>query len=275
MSTDAISPLRQRMIEDMSARKLNPHTQRSHISSCKRFTAYLKRSPDTATADEIRLFQLHLAETGTSICNRNRIMTGLRFLFRVTLRRLDLAAEIYHNQRTPEDPAGDEPGRGQAPLGHGGESQGSRIARSRLRCRFARGRGGPAQGWRYRQRAEHHPHRAGQGAQRPPRHAVARDARSAAAMVEGATGSLRYGRAARAALVVPWPQARKADDDPAAQSSVSRDGCRGWHQEGSIIERAPSRLANGQPQEWQERMALRRVDNAISIMRYRSGSRGA
>src|SRR6202030_4003334 len=45
MSTDAISPLRQRMIEDMSARKLNPHTQRSHISSCKRFAAYLKRSP--------------------------------------------------------------------------------------------------------------------------------------------------------------------------------------------------------------------------------------
>src|SRR5208337_1817642 len=81
---------------DMSARKLNPHTQRSHISSCKRFAAYLKRSPDTATADDIRLFQLHLVESGASICNRNRIMTGLRFLFRVTLRRLDLAAEIYH-----------------------------------------------------------------------------------------------------------------------------------------------------------------------------------
>jgi hypothetical protein len=64
------------MIEDMSARKLNPHTQRSHINSCKRFAAYLKRSPDTATADEIRLFQLHLIETGVSICNRNRIMTG-------------------------------------------------------------------------------------------------------------------------------------------------------------------------------------------------------
>src|SRR3989441_11687863 len=96
MSTDAVSPLRQRMIEDMSARKLNSHTQRSHISSCKRFAAYLKRSLDTATADEIRLFQLHLIETGVSICNRNRIMTGLRFLFRVTLRRLDLAGEIYH-----------------------------------------------------------------------------------------------------------------------------------------------------------------------------------
>jgi integrase/recombinase XerD len=96
MSTDAVSPLRQRMIEDMNARKLGTHSQKSHTHSCKRFAAFLKRSPDTATAEDIRLFQLHLAETGVSICNRNRIMTGLRFLFRVTLRRADLAAEIYH-----------------------------------------------------------------------------------------------------------------------------------------------------------------------------------
>src|SRR3989304_1190817 len=94
--TTTVSPLRQRMIEDMAARKLNPHTQRSHIQSCKRFAAWLKRSPDTATPDEVRRFQLHLIESGTSICNRNRIMTGVRFLFRVTLRRHDLAAEIYH-----------------------------------------------------------------------------------------------------------------------------------------------------------------------------------
>ena len=80
----------------MAARKLNPHTQRSHIYSCKRFAAWLKRSPDTATADEVRLFQLHLVEGGASICNRNRIMTGVRFLFRITLRRHDLAAEIWH-----------------------------------------------------------------------------------------------------------------------------------------------------------------------------------
>ena len=93
--TNTVSPLRQRMIEDMAARKLNPHTQRSHIYSCKRFAAWLKRSPDTATADEVRRFQLHLIEK-TSICNRNRIMTGVRFLFRVTLRRHDLAAEVWH-----------------------------------------------------------------------------------------------------------------------------------------------------------------------------------
>ena len=97
MSTDTtVSPLRQRMIEDMNARKLGKDTQRGHVYSCKRFAAFLNRSPDTATAEDIRRFQLQLSETGTSICNRNRIMTGVRFLFRVTLRRHDLAAEVYH-----------------------------------------------------------------------------------------------------------------------------------------------------------------------------------
>ena len=101
MTTKAITPLRQRMIEDMNARKLCAGTQRGHILACKRFAAFLKRSPDTALRDDIRGFQLHLADTGMSICNRNRIMTGLRFLFRVTLRRLDLAEEVYHI-REPE-----------------------------------------------------------------------------------------------------------------------------------------------------------------------------
>ncbi len=111
MSTEAISPLRQRMIEDMNSRKLGAHTQRSHIYSCKRFAAFLERSPDTATLEDIRLFQLHLAETGMSICNRNRIMTGVRFLLRVTLRRLDLSAEIYHlrePQKIPQVMSPDE-----------------------------------------------------------------------------------------------------------------------------------------------------------------------
>src|SRR5450631_1332357 len=104
MSTEAISPLRQRMIEDMNARKLGAGTQRGHIHSCKRFAEFLKRSPETATVEDIRRFQLHLSETGISICNRNRIMTGVRFLFRVTLRRLDLAAEIYHIREPQQIP---------------------------------------------------------------------------------------------------------------------------------------------------------------------------
>src|SRR5437868_15028350 len=104
MSDTTVSPLRQRMIEDMAARTLNPHTQRSHISSCKRFAAWLKRSPDTATPDEVRRFQLHLIERGSSICNRNRILTGARFLFRVTLRRRDLAAQVWHMQEPQKLP---------------------------------------------------------------------------------------------------------------------------------------------------------------------------
>jgi len=91
-----ISPLRQRMIDDMIARNLGQHTQSSHIDSCKRFAAFLKRSPDTATSDDICAFQKSVMESGCSISNRNRIMTGLRFLLKVTLRRHDLAAEIYH-----------------------------------------------------------------------------------------------------------------------------------------------------------------------------------
>ena len=91
-----VTPLRQRMTEDMTARKLGHHSQRSHLYSCKRFAAFLDHSPETATADDIGRFQLFLVESGTGICNRNRIMTGVRFLFRVTLRRHDLAAEIFH-----------------------------------------------------------------------------------------------------------------------------------------------------------------------------------
>ncbi len=88
--------LRQRMIEDIVARKRGPASQKSHLRAYERFAGWLQRSPDTATADEIRQFQLHLAEIGVGICARNSTMTGLRFLLRVTLRRHDLAAEIFH-----------------------------------------------------------------------------------------------------------------------------------------------------------------------------------
>jgi integrase/recombinase XerD len=96
MTRETISLLRQRMIEDMSARNLCEGTQRGHIRACKRFAAFLRRSPDTAEADDVRRFQLHLMQDGASLQTRNRTMTGVRFLFRVTLRRHDLAAEVYH-----------------------------------------------------------------------------------------------------------------------------------------------------------------------------------
>ena len=97
IKTDStMSSLRQRMIEDMEARQLCVATQRGHIHSCKRFNVFLNHSPSDATVEDIRRFQHHLSEEGLSICNRNRVMTGVKFLVRITLRRLDLANEIYH-----------------------------------------------------------------------------------------------------------------------------------------------------------------------------------
>ena len=105
MSWPMVSPLRQRMTDDIRACKLGRHSERNHIESCKRFAAFLKRSPETATPDDVRAFQLSLIEAeGLSICNRNRIMTGVKFLLKVTMRRHDLVAEIYHlkePQRVP------------------------------------------------------------------------------------------------------------------------------------------------------------------------------
>ena len=120
-----------------------------------------------------------------SICNRNRIMTGLRFLFRVTLRRLDLAAEIYHIREPQKIPLVMSPDETRRLLAVASSLKVRIAAQPRLWLRPARRRGGPAEGQAYRQRAEHHSRRAVQGPQGSQRDAVARDARSVAAMVEG------------------------------------------------------------------------------------------
>ena len=84
-STQAISPLRQRMIDDMVLRKLSPTTQANYLRSVKNFTRFLGRSPDTATAEDFRLFQLHLAKTKVSSASINGTISGLRFFCRFTL----------------------------------------------------------------------------------------------------------------------------------------------------------------------------------------------
>src|SRR4029077_3691850 len=193
--TNSVSPLRQRMIEDMAARKLNPHTQRSHVYSCKRFAAWLERSPDTATPDEVRRFQLYLIESGASICNRNRIMTGVRFLFRVTLRRHDLAAEVWHIKEPQKLPPVLSPEEVDEP-------EGASDADPRLWLRAAGRRGGAAAGERHRQRADDHPHRAVEGPHGRAREAAGGGPRAVAAMVEGALDRARRRRRAGTTLAV-------------------------------------------------------------------------
>ncbi len=87
MTDQSISPIRRRMIEDMTIRKLAPTTQTSYIRAVRNFTDFLGRSPDRATAEDLRRYQLHLASSGTSGPGINATVTALRFFFTVTLGR--------------------------------------------------------------------------------------------------------------------------------------------------------------------------------------------
>ncbi len=87
--TQSISPLRQRMIDDMDLRKLSPSTQVGYIRAVKKLNRYLKHSPHTATTEELRCFQLYMVKTGVSQITINSTITGLKFLFETTLDRFD------------------------------------------------------------------------------------------------------------------------------------------------------------------------------------------
>jgi len=98
MSTIAkpISPLRQRMIEDMRLRKLAEKTQSGYLRWVEKFTRFLERSPDTATAEDLRRYQLRLAEQGVSRISINAAVTALRFFCEVTLGHAELVAKMSH-----------------------------------------------------------------------------------------------------------------------------------------------------------------------------------
>jgi site-specific recombinase XerD len=99
--TSGISPLRQRMLDDLRMRKLSPKTQSAYIRAVRNFTKYLGRSPDTATIDDLRNYQLHLVDTGTSPTSLNAAIIGLKFFFDVTLDREELMAKM-RPVRVPE-----------------------------------------------------------------------------------------------------------------------------------------------------------------------------
>ena len=100
-STQTISPLRQRMIDDMRLRKLSPKTQIGYLRAVKRLAGFLGRAPDSATVEDLRRFQLNLVDHGTSPITLNATITGLRFFFEVTLERTELMAKM-HRVRTPQ-----------------------------------------------------------------------------------------------------------------------------------------------------------------------------
>src|SRR5436305_4586917 len=89
-----VSPLRARMIEDMTVRGFNEHTRREYFRHARSFAAFIGRSPDTATAEELRLFQLHQTQIGLQPPSINSAVSALRFFFTVTLDRPDLARRL-------------------------------------------------------------------------------------------------------------------------------------------------------------------------------------
>jgi len=89
--SQAITPLRRRMLEDMGMRGLRADTQRDYIRFVRSFAAFLRRSPDTATTEDIRRFQVHQAESGVQPPTINCSVSALRFFFTVTLDRPDLS----------------------------------------------------------------------------------------------------------------------------------------------------------------------------------------
>jgi integrase/recombinase XerD len=94
MTNDAMSPLRRRMIEDMTIRGFGAKTQHDYIRSVSNLAKFLGRSPDTASNEDVRGFQLHLSAEGISAANMNGTVSGLRFFFRVTLGRADMASHL-------------------------------------------------------------------------------------------------------------------------------------------------------------------------------------
>ena len=86
-----ISPLRARMIEDMSVRGFSEKTRHDYVRKVRAFTAFIGRSPDTAMAEDLRLFQLHQTQSGMQPPSINSAVSALRFFFTVTLDRPDLA----------------------------------------------------------------------------------------------------------------------------------------------------------------------------------------
>jgi site-specific recombinase XerD len=94
MSDKPISPLRQRMIDDMTARRLSEATQKDYVRNVRNFTAFLGRSPDIATSDDLRRFQLHMAQRQVSPWSINAAIAALRFFFTVTLERPDLVRPL-------------------------------------------------------------------------------------------------------------------------------------------------------------------------------------
>jgi site-specific recombinase XerC len=218
MTDKAISPLRRRMIDDMTIRHLAPKTQRSYIRAVKNFADFLGHSPDRATIEDVRRYQLHLASSGLGVPSVNATITALRFFFQVTLRRGDVTehiAFIREPRRLPVVLSPEEVARLLAAAAG---------VKYKAALSIAYGTGLRAsevislKGRRHRQRPDGDPGRTRQGTQGPICDAVPAVARTVAAVVADRTAEV---------LAVSRPGTRGAAHRTAAQPGCPCGGATG------------------------------------------------
>ena len=230
-SPQGITPLRQRMIDDMRMRKLADKTQSHYIRAVRQLAAFLGRSPDTATVEDLRRYQLHLVDHGTSPVSLNAAITGLKFFFEVTLDHGDLMAKMQPVRvpRTlPVVLSRDEVARLIAAARNLKHQTALSVAYGAgLRASEVVG----AEGRRHRQSAHDAAHRAGQGPQGSLRHAAAGAARAAAHLVAGGPGPRQD---ARRRLAVSRPQPDRVAEHPPAQPRRARRGAGGRDRQAGV-----------------------------------------
>ncbi len=139
-STRKVSPLRQRMIEEMRMRQLAPKTRDAYIRAVLHFTRFLGRSPDTATAEDLRRYQLHCVDQGISAISLNATITGLKFLFEATLGQPELMAKMHPVRMSRTLPIILKSGGSESPARCGEEPQASDRVVGRVWGRTARQR---------------------------------------------------------------------------------------------------------------------------------------
>src|SRR5665647_1910546 len=219
MTNETMSPLRRRMIEDMTIRNFGPKTHHDYIRSVRSLTVFLGRSPDTASNEDVRRFQLRLSSDGISVRGQHE---QHRFRTAVFL-PCDAWPGRYREPSAVRPPAPQasrrsEPGGGLAFPGGGAGAQVQGGVQRGLWRWLARVRGDVAQAHGHRQQAHGHPCGAGQGPQGSLRDAVATTARTVARLVA---------RGAAGGLAVSGSRSRATAHDTPAQSRLPRRGSDG------------------------------------------------
>ena len=223
-ATHGITPLRQRMIDDMRMRKLTEKTQSHYLHAVRQFAGFVGRSPDTASVEELRRYQLHLVDHGVSPVSLNAAITGLKFFCEVTLGQPELMAKMQPVRVPRTLPVVVRPGGGGAADRRNEQPQTPDGTLRGLGCRAAGERGDRAQGRRHRQSAHDATHRAGERTQGSLRHAPAPIARAATHLVAGGAGPRQD---ARWGLAVSRQGLARVAHHAAAQSRRARRGAGG------------------------------------------------